>query len=817
MFKSVPGLVFSALVVGVLAIPIPAIAVSGTDVSDQAGLQTALDSCDGTPNSGAAYLDGDFTSGVDLIVPAACTDGFTLDLNGYQLTGSSIVIKDGANLTITDTSVAADGELNMTATESLLAGIHVEDNSTLIINKGIINASGRLTSGGYGAGIGTAANVNGGEVIIAGGTVTATGGFQAAGIGGGQYRGDTKITISGGTVTAIGGQYAAGIGGGDQAAGQDITISGGTVTATGGEEGAGIGGGYDSDVQSKISITGGTVTAQGGEDAAGIGGGAYDTGGTINISGGTVNATGSLGAAGIGTGYAAAGGEAQNITITAGTVVARGGDYGAGIGGGKETSGKNITITGGAVTATGGGGAGIGGGYGDEESPDGGKIKIDGGTIIAQGGKAGAGIGGGRSGNGGTIEITAGTVTATGANNAAGIGGGSNRHGGTIYLGEDAVVTAVGGNKGAGIGGGSYGNGGSISIDSESVTATGGSAAAGIGGGEGGEGAQLTIDIGAIVTAIGGETAIGAGSDGSDIFGYLELDGELRVPSGSFKIYDSNESGSEVTIGETGKLLGDVVGGNPTVGATISGAGQIQNDGIIALTAQSFEDAFTILGNFFIVDFDVNGGEWAGGDTQIFVFAPNFDSSYRTFPNNPTKNGFSFNGWSAEVDEISYESASLDNVGPANVSGPWALAGGTSLRDKAGPNESANPGDGVDIQAVAQWVVPGIPTAAIYFKGNSTKLTKAGKAKIKKMVQAAGGANVVEVSVKGSVNTKLKHWPIFNKWLANKRAKNVATYVKTFSNAKKAKVKVLSPSKSSGGAKARKVVAKIKVAATDSK
>lgn len=819
MFKSIPALVFSAIVFGVLAPPIPAIAVSGTDVNDQTSLQTALAACDGTPATGAAYLSNVINVDADLTLPSACTDGFTLDLNGQAINGKSFIIAAGAKLTITDTSAFADGELNMTATESLLAGIHVADDSTLIINKGTVNASGKLTSGGYGAGIGTAASVNGGEVIITGGTVTATGGFQAAGIGGGQHRGDTKITISGGTVTATGGQYAAGIGGGDMAAGQDITISGGTVTAIGGEDGAGIGGGYDSDAQSKISITGGTVTAQAGEDAAGIGGGAYDAGGTISISGGTVNATGSVGGAGIGTGLAAAGGEEQNITISAGTVVANGGELGgAGIGGGRETSGKNITITGGTVTATGGGitdggGAGIGGGYGDEESPDGGNISIEGGTINAQGGYRSAGIGGGRNGDGGFIVVIAGTVTATGSNDAAGIGGGRSGDGGTIYLGEDAEVTAVGGNNGAGIGGGRYGNGGSISIDSENVTATGGSAAAGIGGGDGGEGAQLTIDSDAIVTATGGETAIGAGFGGSATFGYLELGGELRVPSGSFKIHDSNESGVEVTIEETGKLLGDVVGGNPTLGATIYGAGQIQNDGIIALTAQSFDDAFTILGNFFIVDFDVNGGEWVSGDTQIYVFAPNFDSSYRALPTNPTKNGFTFNGWSAEVSEISDVSAAISNVGPANGSGPWALAGGTSLRDKAGPNESASPGDGVDIQAVAQWSDSGVPAATIFFKGNSTKLTKAGKAKIKKMVQAAGGAKIAEVSVKGSVNTKRKYWPIYNKWLANKRAKNVAAYVKSFPNAKKAKVKVLSPSKSSSGAKARKVVAKIKVAA----
>ena len=138
----------------------------------------------------------------------------------------------------------------------------------------------------------------------------------------------------------------------------------------------------------------------------------------------------------------------------------------------------------------------------------------------------------------------------------------------------------------------------------------------------------------------------------------------------------------------------------------------------------------------------------------------------------------------------------------------------TSLRENAGPNESEEVGDGVDIQATAQWEVPST-SATVYFAGNSTKLTKAGKAKLRKLVQSASGATVTEVSVKGSVNTTRKYWPFYNKWLANKRAKNVAAYVKTFSNAKKAKVKVLSPSKGSKGKSSRKVVAKLKTAPTD--
>ena len=105
---------------------------------------------------------------------------------------------------------------------------------------------------------------------------------DAPGIGGSHSYGN--IVIAGGTITAQGGKYAAGIGGGyvenNSATGGNITITGGTVTATGGYGGAGIGTGMCKSWQvngynkcGNILITGGTVTATGGENAAGIGSG----------------------------------------------------------------------------------------------------------------------------------------------------------------------------------------------------------------------------------------------------------------------------------------------------------------------------------------------------------------------------------------------------------------------------------------------------------------------------------------------------------------------------------------------------------------
>ena len=289
------------------------------------------------------------------------------------------------------------------------------------------------------------------------GSLNAEGGALSAGIGG-SYNGDSanngtkNIIITGGTVTATGGDGGAGIGGGNGGAAENITITGSTVTATGGSAmgfgGAGIGGGSDgrnSDSNGKnITITGSTVTAKGGNGSAGIGGGVGGSGESITITGSTVTAEGGNGAAGIGSG------NGKNITITDSTVTATGKYGGAGIGGGNGKNGEAITITGSTVTATGKyGGAGIGGG-GFDGGGNGNHITITGSTVIAtsegvgeRGNRGGAGIGGGCIGNGENIAITGSTVTATGHFGGAGIGGGYKGSGSNVTVSGAAQVTAI--------------------------------------------------------------------------------------------------------------------------------------------------------------------------------------------------------------------------------------------------------------------------------------------------------------------------------------------------------------------------------------
>ena len=289
---------------------------------------------------------------------------------------------------------------------------------------------------------------------------------------------DDNKEAGSGSLNAEGGALSAGIGGSYNGYSanngtKNIIITGGTVTATGGDGGAGIGGGKGGAAEN-ITITGSTVTAKGGNGSAGIGGGVTGIGEAITITGSTVTATGGIGAAGIGGGCGGDNGNGENITITGSRVTATGNSGGAGIGGGERCDGENITITGSTVTATGDrGGAGIGGGAGESNrgNGNGNNITITGSTVTAisngcgqRGNGGGAGIGGGCNRNGSHITINGGTVTAEGGDHGAGIGGGAKGSGSNVTVSGAAQVTAIAGKgdrwdgAGATIGSGSGGS-----------------------------------------------------------------------------------------------------------------------------------------------------------------------------------------------------------------------------------------------------------------------------------------------------------------------------------------------------------------------
>ena len=228
----------------------------------------------------------------------------TLDVANYPV---KISIADGATVTLDDVTIIGEdndsypwggitcegvatlilvGTNTLSGFEEHYPGIYVPENCILTLQgTGSLNAIGKSAS----AGIGGGNNANCGNIVIAGGFITATGGgVGAPGIGAGYGASCGTISISGGTVTAQGGNYAAGIGAGYyNSSCVSIDITGGTVTATGGTYAAGIGTGQESSC-GPITITDSVtqVTANKGANAPNsIGKGQDGTCGTVTIGG----------------------------------------------------------------------------------------------------------------------------------------------------------------------------------------------------------------------------------------------------------------------------------------------------------------------------------------------------------------------------------------------------------------------------------------------------------------------------------------------------------------------------------------------------
>lgn len=422
-------------------------------------------------------------------------------------------------------------------------GIYVPPVATLIIQgDGPLNASGGYT----GAGIGGGFNLPCGNIIIQGGTITATGGGLAAGIGSSRGSGVGNsidcgtIEIRGGNVTASGGDNAAGIGTGYLGV-QDgrINIYGGTVTATGGKDAAGIGSGRgyveggkmascgDIDIAPLVSEVYVTATCgakemdyltTGAQEPQPIGAGGGSTCGNVTSATGLSDGTENVTAGKIKRIIKSWDGDLATLTGDAtardGTVIhgELAGNYKVSI-----AAGATVTLSNASINASGnlsGAWAGLTCLAGDnlettiilegvnnirsvgadypgiqvEESTRfrGLNIKGDGELVASASinGK-GAGIGGAVGQDNGAITIESGTITAIGGAGAAGIGSATNQvsHGGIIITGGS--VTASGGVGAAGIGCGAGEEAGfaGVTIHGGTVAATGGAGAAGIGKG----------------------------------------------------------------------------------------------------------------------------------------------------------------------------------------------------------------------------------------------------------------------------------------------------------------------------------------------
>ena len=228
-------------------------------------------------------------------VQISIADGATIMLNNVSINANSAWDSgDYAGITCEgNATIVLSGTNTVKAIGGYYPGIYVPEGKTLTIRgEGSLTASGR--NGEDGAGIGGGNGLSCGNIVIEGGTITATAYYWSAGIGGGRDAACGNITISGGTVTAQCEQCAAGIGSGYAASANascgNITISGGTVNATGGSNSAGIGTGYGNNNNNScgdIEITTGvtSVTATKGEGAQhSIGQGGASCGiGTVTI------------------------------------------------------------------------------------------------------------------------------------------------------------------------------------------------------------------------------------------------------------------------------------------------------------------------------------------------------------------------------------------------------------------------------------------------------------------------------------------------------------------------------------------------------
>ena len=246
-------------------------------------------------------------------------DGATVTLDGVSINGVTDGAADASQSIVNWAGLTCEGNATIILKEGTTntvrgfyhrcPGIFVPQGYTLTIDgPGTLNASGSISTEANhvdksgnpitcAPGIGSAALVTAGNIVINGGTINATGGWASASIGGNFLTGCGNITITGGTVNATGSFAAAGIGGGWVASCGDIAITGGTINATGGDY-------INSD-------------ATGNDGGPAIGGSPCGSCGTITIEG-TANVTATKG---LGAPYSIGqGGSWNNVAASCGTV-----------------------------------------------------------------------------------------------------------------------------------------------------------------------------------------------------------------------------------------------------------------------------------------------------------------------------------------------------------------------------------------------------------------------------------------------------------------------------------------------------------------
>lgn len=289
-----------------------------------------------------------------------------LTLDGVDFSGpmAGVVVEEGCSLTL---NLKKNSENSFKTIQEYIAAIQLQEGASLtIIGEGALKAK---TTEGWAAAIGTAKGTYSAQINIESGNIEAYTARSAAAIGGAVDSSGVIVNISGGNIVATSDFEGTGIGGGTY---PEVNISGGKINVKA-IEGPGIGNGWQCN-GGDIVISGGDITVN--ATAAAIGGSIDSHFGSIDISGDEtrIDASSSMGAA-----------------------------IGSGDSWKDQSRVDNISISGGNIVAKSQSGAGIGGGAGLTSV---GTIEISGGTVEAYGGKGSDGIGAGKGGIGGKFSTS---------------------------------------------------------------------------------------------------------------------------------------------------------------------------------------------------------------------------------------------------------------------------------------------------------------------------------------------------------------------------------------------------------------------------
>jgi len=418
------------------------------------GTNLSLLSADHTAN------DGDVLTGtLGANVKVSIANAATVTLDGVTINGVNVDSKYfWAGLTCEGdaTIILKVGTTNtITGFRQEYPGLYVPNGKTLTIQGAgtlIASANGSGSAGIGGGSYNTLHDHICGNIVIQGGTITATGGERAAGIGSGQNSSCGNITITAGVtkVTAIKGNSSnCSIGFGSGGSCGTVTI-GGTVHA----------GGINDDSYTYIPGAGSSTkdlstvsadyTATNCETLTGTLGAnvkiSIADGATVTLDGVTINGVN------VDSKYFWAGltceGDATIILKVGTTNTIRG--FREEYPGIYVPTGKTLTIQGAGTliaSANGSGSAGIGGGSNSTlHDHICGNIVIQGGTITATGGGGAAGIGSGQSSSCGNITITTGVTSVTaikGNSSNCSIGFGLGGSCGTVTIGGTVYPTGI--------------------------------------------------------------------------------------------------------------------------------------------------------------------------------------------------------------------------------------------------------------------------------------------------------------------------------------------------------------------------------------